>query len=59
LKVSRACIRNLLVIAEHSMDAKEIKVIAEANKVAVETIRRIRGLDDTPEGQVTVTWAGV
>lgn len=59
LAVARMCLRNLLSIAEQSLDAREIKVIVEANKAAVETIRRIRGLDDTPDGTVTVSWAGL
>lgn len=58
LAVARACLRRLAIIVEQSEDAKEIKVIAEANKIAVETIRRIRGLDDAPEGVVHVSWAG-
>ena len=58
LAVARACLRRLAIIVEQSEDAKEIKVIAESNKIAVETIRRIRGLDDAPEGVVHVSWAG-
>jgi len=58
LAVARACLRRLAIIVEQSEDAKEIKVIVEANKAAVETIRRIRGLDDAPEGVVHVSWAG-
>jgi uncharacterized protein YjcR len=58
LGVARVCLRRLTAIAEQSEDAKEIKTIAEANKIAVETIRRIRGLDDVQDGVVHVSWAG-
>jgi len=50
LSVSRLCIRRLKEMAEKVRDPREVKVIAEANKVAVEVIRRIRGLDENPGG---------
>ena len=59
LSVARTCLRRLLVMAEHAEDVREIKSIVESNKIAIETIRRIRGLDDTPEGAITVSWAGL
>ena len=59
LAVARACLVKLEGMVEMAEDPKDIKTIVEANRLAIETIRRIRGLDDTPEGQITVTWAGV
>lgn len=46
LVLARRCIERLSGMVNAASDAKEIKVIAEANRIAVETIRRIRGLDD-------------
>lgn len=46
LVLARCCIERLSGMVDAASDAKEIKVIAEANRIAVETIRSIRGLDD-------------
>jgi len=46
LAVARLCIERLQLVVVDSKDPREIKVIADANKVAIETIRKIRGLDD-------------
>ena len=48
LDVARACLRSLRDMAPMCDNPKDLKVVAEANKIAVETIRRIRGLDDAP-----------
>ncbi len=48
LAVARGCIAALLVMVPGADNARDIKVITEANKNAVDTIRRIRGLDDAP-----------
>jgi hypothetical protein len=53
LDVARICLRRLSEIAQDCADAKEIKVIVESNRIAIDTIRRVRGLDservpDTP-----------
>lgn len=46
LGVARACLLKLLVLVGGCADPRDVKCVAEANKIAVETIRRIRGLDD-------------
>ena len=46
VEVARHCIARLLKFVLMTNDPKEVKVIADANKLAIETIRRIRGLDD-------------
>lgn len=48
LNVARACIRALYNMVDETDNAKEIKYIVDANKAAIETIRKIRGLDDAP-----------
>lgn len=45
LKVARQCLKRLLELVPLAVDAAEIKRVAEANKIAIETIRRIRDLD--------------
>lgn len=45
LSVARACIKRLLAIIEDLADVRDIKTVAEANRLAMETIRKIRGLD--------------
>lgn len=45
LEVARGCLTRLKVLVVDAADAAEIKRIAEANKLSVETIRRIRELD--------------
>jgi hypothetical protein len=52
LDVARACIRRLRQSVELTEDPKDIKVIAEANRVAIDTIRRIRGLDEKSDAAV-------
>lgn len=46
LSVARLCIDRLMLAVVTATDPKEIKIIAEANKTAIETIRKVRGLDD-------------
>ncbi|MGZ8317484.1 MAG: hypothetical protein ACXWVD_00135 [Telluria sp.] len=55
LQVARACMNKLLVLVDNVDNPNDIKRIVEANKGAVETIRKIRSLDndDTP-AEVTV-----
>lgn len=48
LSVARACIEALKQLVPLSENARDIKSIVEANKGAVDTIRKIRGLDDVP-----------
>lgn len=48
LAVARSCMRSLLTMAQSAENARDIKTIGEANKVAVDTIRKIRGLDELP-----------
>lgn len=47
LDVARACLRSLQSMAQACDNPKELKLVAEANKITIDTIRRIRGLDDT------------
>ena len=55
LDVARQCLTALLDAAKAATCPKEIKVIVEANKMAIETIRRIRGLDDVSDnGPVSI-----
>lgn len=46
LEVARACVARLGEMVPLCDNPRDVKVVAEANKIAVETIRRIRGLDD-------------
>lgn len=46
LSVARACVKRLYGMVELTEEARDIKIIVEANKTAMETIRRIRGLDE-------------
>jgi len=55
LGVARRCIRKLAEMVELAIEPKDIKVIAEANRIAVETIRRIRGLDDVANTDIVIT----
>ncbi len=48
LAVARACMQALLVMVASAEGARDIKTIGEANKVAVDTVRKIRGLDELP-----------
>lgn len=55
LQVARACLARLLaVVEEGDLEPKEIKCVAEANKIAIDTIRRIRGLDDAAEAEIVI-----
>lgn len=56
LAVARKSMGKLLRMVDEVDHPKDVKVIVEANKIAVETIRKIRALDDEqgPESSVTV-----
>lgn len=56
LAVARACMGKLLGMVDMVDHPKEVKLIVEANKAAVDTIRKIRALDDdeAPEASVSV-----
>lgn len=56
LQVARACMGKLLAMVEQVDHPKEVKLIVESNKLAVDTIRKIRALDDEqgPEASVSV-----
>jgi hypothetical protein len=54
LEVARRSIWKLKTLVEKAESPKDVKVIVEANKIAVETIRKIRGLDDQPTGETPV-----
>lgn len=56
LRINRQCLISLEVASETVTEPREIKVIVEAASAAVESIRRIRGLDEpsnTLQQQVT------
>lgn len=46
LGVARACIRRLADMVDEAEGPRDVKTIVEANKGAIETIRKIRGLDE-------------
>ncbi len=46
LALARKCIYKLSQMVDATDNPKDVKIVAEANKIAMETIRRIRGLDD-------------
>lgn len=48
LNVARLCVAALIPMIAASDNPRDIKSIVEANKAAVDTIRKIRGLDDLP-----------
>lgn len=55
LQVARACLSRLLVVTqEEDLDPKSLKLVAEANLIAVNTIRRIRGLDESTEAEIVI-----
>ena len=56
LSVARACMDKLLLMVEQVDNPNDVKRIVEANKGAVETIRKIRALDDDsgPEASMEV-----
>lgn len=45
LDVARRCIERLREMLELTDGPRDVKVIAEANKIAIDTIRKVRGLD--------------
>lgn len=49
LDVARRSLVRLATMVEQVELPKDVKVIVEANKIAVETIRKIRGLDEQDE----------
>jgi hypothetical protein len=55
LAVARKSMQKLLAMVDAVDQPKEVKLIVEANKIAVETIRKIRALDDDAEGATNVT----
>ena len=55
LDVARRCITRLKDMVDMAGEPKDIKVIAEANRIAVETIRRIRGLDDDAAADIVIS----
>lgn len=55
LQVARACLARLLCMTEEEdLGPKEVKCVAEANKIAIDTIRRIRGLDESAEAEIVI-----
>lgn len=56
LTVARKCMATLLAMVDTIEHPKEVKLIVESNKLAVETIRKIRSLDadEAPETNVSV-----
>lgn len=48
LEVSRLCMRALIPMISDADSPAKIKQIGEANKVSIDTIRKIRGLDELP-----------
>jgi len=51
LDVARACLVRLNQVVGELAEPRDIKVVAEANRIAIDTIRRIRGLDDAASQQ--------
>lgn len=49
LEVARGCLKRLKELVPLAVDAREIKLIAEANEKAVLIIRKIRDLDAAPD----------
>ena len=48
LRIQRHCLMALEQAAEKVTEPREVKVIVEASSMAIDSIRRIRGLDDAP-----------
>ncbi len=46
LRISRQCLKNLEDAAMTAVEPKEIKIIVDATAAAIDSIRRIRSLDD-------------
>jgi len=53
LNVARKVIAKLGTLVDDEDNPRTLKVIAEANRVAIETIRKIRGLDDPGPKDIT------
>lgn len=49
LGVAVKAVAKLNAMIDDAAEPKDIKIIVDANKAAMETIRRIRGLDDVPD----------
>ena len=54
LSVARKVLGRLETMAELCDTPKDVKVVAEANKIAIETIRRIRGLDEQAAPEIVI-----
>lgn len=52
LSVARSCLHRLLDLVDMAEDPRDLKTIVEANRAAIETIRKIRSLDDEKVPQV-------
>lgn len=59
LRINRNCLIALEIAAEKVEEPKEIKVIVEATGSAIESIRRIRGLDDPGAGALQPPVLGI
>jgi DNA-binding MurR/RpiR family transcriptional regulator len=57
LAVARKAMDKLLVMVDSVDHPKDVKTIVEANKLAVETIRKIRELDEPEDSSTNVTVA--
>jgi DNA-binding MurR/RpiR family transcriptional regulator len=57
LAVARKAMDKLLTMVDSVDQPKDVKTIVEANKLAVETIRKIRELDDPEDSSTNVTVA--
>lgn len=51
IRISRSCLEKLETAVGTAKEPKEIKVIVEATGMAIDSIRRIRGLDAPPGSQ--------
>jgi hypothetical protein len=51
IRISRSCLEKLETAVTTAKEPKEIKVIVEATGMAIDSIRRIRGLDSPPGSQ--------
>jgi hypothetical protein len=56
LTVARRCMATLLAMCSQVDHPKDVKLIVESNKIAVETIRKVRALDadEPPDASVSV-----
>lgn len=50
LRINRMCLVNLETAAQAESEPRSIKVIVEATSAAIDSIRKIRGLDDPAAG---------